>query len=200
MKQDFSRAFLIFGATALLCASPLHAAEKAKQDELPVEVNADSLEVLQNDEKAIFRGNVIAVQGDMRLKSDVMTVHYRKKDEATKEAEAKPAEAAATPSDATPMDATKANTITKLETEGNVVLSTPEESASGTSGLYDVQTKKIYLNGDVVLTREQNILKGEKLVYDLTTGHSTLDGAVSATDGKPARVRGLFIPNNTGSK
>lgn len=195
MKQNFSRAFLIFGATALLCASQPHAAEKAKQDELPVEVNADSLEVLQNDQKAIFRGNVIAVQGDMRLKSDMMIVHYRKKDEAAKEAEAKPVEASATPA-----DATKANTITKLETEGNVVLSTPEESASGKTGLYDVETKKIYLNGDVVLTREQNILKGEKLVYDLTTGHSTLDGAVSATDGKPARVRGLFIPNNTGSK
>ena len=43
----------------------------------PIEINADSLEVLQDEQVAVFRGNVDAVQGGIRLKADELRVHYR---------------------------------------------------------------------------------------------------------------------------
>lgn len=149
----------------------------------PVEVNADELEVLQDQNKAIFTGNVIAVQGDMRMKADKMTVFYRKK------------EAEGAPKTGEPTD----NTISRLEVDGNVLLSTPEETASGVKGIYDVDAKEVRLLGNVVLTREQNVLKGQKLVYDLASGRSTLDGG-SARKTSTGRVRGLFVPQEVKSK
>ena len=43
----------------------------------PIEITADSLEVTQDENIAIFRGNVDALRGEMRLHADELTVHYR---------------------------------------------------------------------------------------------------------------------------
>ena len=42
----------------------------------PVEIASDNLEVLQEQNKAIFSGNVIAKQGATTMKSATMTVYY----------------------------------------------------------------------------------------------------------------------------
>jgi lipopolysaccharide export system protein LptA len=42
---------------------------------LPVEITAQQLEALQQQRQTIFRGDVIVVQGDITLKSDVLTVY-----------------------------------------------------------------------------------------------------------------------------
>src|SRR5581483_3184466 len=116
------RARYILGMVFFLAASSLYAAapapdmaSKYKSDK-PVEINADNLEVQQEKNLAIFSGNVVAVQGDMRLKSDRMTVHYRKSDERGG-------------GDA-PKDA-----ISSIEVDGHVLLATPEETASGEQGI-----------------------------------------------------------------
>lgn len=159
----------------------------------PIEINSDALEVLQADHKAIFTGHVVAVQGDVHLKSEKMTVFY-KQQEADKST-AKPA-----PKTSTIPAETEKNSIEKIIVENNVFLTTAEETASGTNGIYDVENKKIYLNDNVVLTRDKNVLKGDKLVYDFATGKSTMnssDGVVSESNptGKKMRVKALFVPN-----
>ena len=47
---------------------------------LPIEITADSLEVLQRDQVAVFSGNVDAVQGAFVLSADRVRVHYRNAD------------------------------------------------------------------------------------------------------------------------
>lgn len=158
----------------------------------PVEINADNLEVLQQENKAIFTGHVIAVQGDVHLKSEKMTVFYKStepQDKITnKEKEAKAS--AITPEN---------NSIQKIIVEQNVFLSTSEETASGDHGIYDLENHKIFLNDNVVLTRGQNTLKGDRLVYDFSTGKSTMNAGgntLNSTSGKRQRVKGLFIPQS----
>lgn len=175
-------------------AKPDAASPVGKHDShAPIEVTSDTLEVFQVENRAVFSGHVVAIQGDVRLKSDKMTVYYRKQDEQA----AKPAKeksAAPGPSD---------NAIKKIDAEGNVFLSTQEETASGTSGTYDVEHHEIHLNDNVVLTRAQNILKGDHLVYNFDTGKSVLTGGAgdslnataSGGQGK-SRVRALFVPTN----
>lgn len=155
---------------------------------LPVEISADNLEVLQKENKAIFKGNVIAVQGKMRMNADKMVVHYRQK--AAGDAPAKPA---ASPSPAGDMGA-----VSQIEVIGHVLIVTPEESAEGDVGNYDVDKKFLTLTGDnVILTREQNILRGKSIEYDMATGRSVLtnktDGAAAKGDN---RVRGVFVPKS----
>lgn len=147
----------------------------------PIEITADTLEVLQNEQKAVFKGHVIAIQGKIHITSDSMTVHYRTGDQKKEGAQA----------------------ISKIVVKGNVLLATPEESAKGDTGIYNVDENKITLTGHVVLTKGENVVQGEHLEYDLKTGKSQIGGGVGAVanpaePGQPAkgRVRGLFVPKS----
>jgi len=151
----------------------------------PVEITADSLEVIQAENKAIFTGDVQANQGDMNIRSDKMTVHYKP---------AKPSKADVGEKNASsPDDASK---ISKVEVDNNVFISTPKETAKGDHGVYDVDAGIITLEGDVTLTSMKNIVKGHKLVYNLKTGQSKMaSGNGNSSGGKKERVRGVFVPN-----
>jgi len=139
----------------------------------PIEINADSLQVRREERLAIFNGNVDVVQGELRLKADRLSVHYREGGDKS---------AAATIQGA----------ISQLDAEGNVFVSSPRETAQGQRGTYDVVNRQITLAGDVVLTRGQNVLRGARLVMNLATGVSTMESGTEVG----GRVRGLFVPEN----
>jgi lipopolysaccharide export system protein LptA len=167
----------------LPCAAiAANAAPKIGSSSAPIEINADALEVLQEENRAIFTGHVVAIQEKIRLKSEKMTVFYKSPDEKQKKE--------------------GQDAIQKIEVEGNVFMTTPDETASGASGVYDVENKRILLNNNVVLTRGKNTLKGDKLVYDLGTGKSSVSstGAASQEGGKKERVRALFVPDEKKKK
>ncbi len=137
----------------------------------PIEINADSLEVQQDKNLAVFSGNVIAAQGAMRLKAQTLKVYYRRSEGSATQAEA---------------------TISRIDAIGGVFLSSPNETAQGAVGVYDVENRVVTLSGSVVLTRGDNVIRGERLVLDLTTGRSRVDGV--AASGQQERVRALFVP------
>lgn len=191
--QIFRTIFLLF--TMLFSIDSLAAGaggvpEKLKSN-APIEITSDSLQVLQQEHKAIFIGHVIAIQADVRIKSEKMTVFYKGQESSKPDGKSEKKSAAIMP---------EKNSIEKIVVENNVFLTTSQETARGDNGLYDVVGSKIYLNNNVVLTRDKNVLKGDKLVYDLTTGKSELNSGAVATEsnastaGKPQRVKALFIP------
>lgn len=175
----------------------------------PVEVSADTLDVHQNEHQAIFTGNVIAVQGTTKMRAKQMVVFYREQpNKAGTEKSAKapkpaklaktapaPAPAATPPATTPPVDTTEmppVEGIYRIEATGDVVFTTPTETAMGDTGIYDVDANSIDLTGgNVTLTRGQNVLKGTHVIYNMTTGRSTLTGGAK---GQPARVHGLFVP------
>lgn len=149
----------------------------------PIEITADALEVLQKDSVAVFSGNVVAVQGKMKLTSNKMTVHYRNAEQSK--------------------GGGGAQGVSRIEVEGNVFLATPDESAKSRTGVYDVDASQINLRDDVVLTRGENVVKGSFLTYDLVSGKSKITGAgvtvnpqTGKTEGQKGRVRGLFVPES----
>ncbi len=135
----------------------------------PIEINADSLEVEQNDQVATFRGNVDAVQGEIRLRADELKVHYRNGGDS--------GGAAGT-----------AGAIVRIDAVGNVFVSSPTETAQGNAGVYDIDSREITLTGQVVLTRGENVLRGERLVLNMATGRSRIESGGQ-------RVRGIFMPS-----
>ncbi|NBX03617.1 MAG: lipopolysaccharide transport periplasmic protein LptA [Alphaproteobacteria bacterium] len=181
-RSDFLRILQCTFLFGLVTVSAAHAVEAPKKfdNNQPIEITSDSLEVLQEQNRATFVGHVVAIQGDMRLKSDKMIVHYHK----AAEGEAKAASGGQ-------------GSIEKIEVEGNVFLTSPEETAKGDTGLYEVTGRTLTLDNHVVLTRGQNVLKGDHLVYNLDTGKSVItsaNGQTQSTDGKKQRVRALFVP------
>ncbi|MEX2650645.1 MAG: LptA/OstA family protein [Alphaproteobacteria bacterium] len=121
------------------------------------------MEVEQERQVATFKGTVDAKQGDLHLRADVLVVHYRDKDDGS------------------------GKTISLLEAEGNVFVSSPDETAQGSRGTYDVGARTISLDGPVTLTRGENVVQGERLELDLASG-------VSRVHGDGGRVTGVFQP------
>lgn len=147
---------------------------------LPIEITADTLEVQRNEQIATFTGNVDAVQGDMVLSADLLRVYYGDDD------------GAAAPGPA------GANSIRRIEAEGNVFLSSPRETAQGDAGVYDVASNQVTMEGAVVLTRDDNVIRGQRLEVDLVSGLSRVLAAVPSAEGgtAPQRVRALFTPES----
>lgn len=148
---------------------------------LPIEITADSLEVEQEQQVATFAGNVDAVQGDLVLSADRLLVHYEGK------------------SSAVGLATGAGSAIRRIDAEGHVILASPEETAEGAFGTYDVPAKLVTLEGSVVLTRGDNVIRGERLVLDLVSGTSRMIGTtatvgVEDTGAPSARVRALFTP------
>jgi lipopolysaccharide export system protein LptA len=137
----------------------------------PIELSADSLEVLQNNHTAIFTGNVIVTQGAIHMNAAQMTVYYRESGSTGQMGKG----------------------IYKIAAEGKVIFTTPAETATGDNAIYDVDNDTIHLMGNVLLTRDKNVLKGTKLDYNLKTGRSVLVGGASVGGG---RVHGLFMPDS----
>ncbi|PPR80020.1 MAG: Lipopolysaccharide export system protein LptA [Alphaproteobacteria bacterium MarineAlpha2_Bin1] len=149
-----------------------HGASKYDKN-LPIEITANTLEVLQNERIAIFKGSVDAKQGEILLKADILKVHYSssKKDDS--------------------------QSVSKIFAEGNVFFSTNTETAESNKGEYNVDQGLISLTGSVKLTQGKNILRGTKLKIDLKTGKNTMIGETKplSETTKDGRVKGLFVPN-----
>lgn len=208
MKKKWLAALLVLCIASGALAQPKQAQPAHPQDPqkfdttLPVEITSDSLEVLQHENKAIFRGNVIAVQGQVRLKSDVMVVHYKQQggDKQNASSASSPA-AVPTPTPAPKETDNKTpgemGAVTLIEVEGNVLVATPQESAKGEKGDYTAATRLLHLYGpNVVLTRDKNIMRGTALVYNMETGRSILTNGPDIVTGKSNgdRVRSVFVP------
>ena len=157
--------FLVSAFFALVFFSHSIAQETNPDYRLPIEISADALEVQQDKRVAVFTGNVRAIQGNIVLAADKISVEYAD-------------------------DGDETNTIRTIDAEGNVFFSTPTETAEGDFGTYDVMNGIITLNGSVILTQGNNILRGNSLMLNLINGVSRVEAAPD--DG--GRVRGLFVP------
>jgi lipopolysaccharide export system protein LptA len=160
-------------SAALMMPAP---AASLGTEKTPIAIDADSLEVIQDQRKAIFKGNVLAKQADMVIRSQKMTVYY----DAVKKENAN----------------TGMGALSRIEVEGSVHLVTSTESADADRGIYDAVREKVFLYGRVVLKRGENILNGAALEYNMATGSSLLTGGEGGTTPQSSggRVRGIFVP------
>lgn len=151
----------------------------------PIEISADTLEVRDREELAVFAGKVKVTQGEMILRADRLEVQYAGSGAARLGGgEAKPAEPApaAGASDGS-------SDIRQIDAIGNVFVSSKQDTAQGERAVYEPGAGTVVMTGKVVLTRGDNVLEGAKLVIDLKSGRSVMTGG--GTDG---RVKGLIVP------
>jgi lipopolysaccharide export system protein LptA len=176
-------------------AGPVPAFGNSKE---PIQIDADKLEVFSKEQRAVYSGNVIAVQGETTIKSATMIVFYERENsnaaqagEASKADATTEAAAAAAPSGGTQLK--------RVEAKGGVTVISKDQVATGNEGVFDRSANKIILTGNVALTQGENVTKGEKLVYDTVSGVAVVESGPSA-----GRVRGVFVPgddtNPQGSK
>jgi lipopolysaccharide export system protein LptA len=144
----------------------------------PVDISADRNENFQQQRKSIWQGNVVAIQGDQKLLTPLLTVYFSDSAARTQQS------ASAAPN---------MGKIDRMEAEGPVYLVTSTQKAQADHATYIAATDTVIMTGNVVLLQDKNVVKGEKLVIEHATGHSTLYASPKTENG---RVRGVFYPKD----
>ena len=116
----------------------------------PVEVSADNLSVDQDSGTAVFSGNVVIGQGDLRLSAGSVRVVY---------------------SDST-------GDIAQLLATDGVTLVTATEAAEAATADYNLTTGILTLSGSVLLTQGASALSAEQMTIDLNSGRAQMSGRV----------------------
>lgn len=116
----------------------------------PVEVTADQLSVDQDTGTAIFSGNVLIGQGEMRLSAPRVLVVYKQGNSG----------------------------IERLEATGGVTLVSGPDAAESTRADYNIDTGTVVMSGDVLLTQGQSALTSDRMTVDLENGTAQMNGRV----------------------
>lgn len=125
-----------------------------KQDTtLPVEVQADQLAVNNADGTAMFSGNVLVGQGDMRFAAAEVLVKY----------------------------GADGKSIDQLIASGGVTISNLADAAEAQNAVYSIDSGIVVLTGEVLLTQGASAIAGQKLTIDLKAGTGIMEGRVSTT-------------------
>ena len=150
----------------------------------PIKISSASLEVRDKDKVATFSGDVHLIQGDTTLRSKTLVVFY---DDESAPKPAKPPPPIAGAPDAPPIS----QQIRRVEAKGGVFVIQKDQTATGESGVFDMQANTVTLLGNVVISQGQNVVKGDRLTVDLTSGTSRVECGKSQGQ---CRVQALIQP------
>jgi lipopolysaccharide export system protein LptA len=139
---------------------------------------------------AIWSGAVEALQDRDRMHADVLKIYFEGKPSAGKSSSG--GAGAAVPANW--------GKVMRMEAEGHVFFVTPTQTARGDHAIYVQGSNSVTITGDVIVAQGQSVVHGDRLVIDTKTNHATM--VSTGASGGPARVRGIFFPNqsdNTGA-
>ncbi len=143
--------FLICAAAPLVAQGTNVAFGTLRQDTgLPVEVTADNLSVDQDTGIAIFTGNVLIGQGEMRLSAPRVLVVYREENKG----------------------------IERMEATGGVTLVSGPDAAESDRADYTIGDGVIVMTGNVLLDQGPNALSADKMTVQLEDGTAQMAGRV----------------------
>lgn len=150
------RALILTGLLALGGAAPALAQTVTfggmrADTSAPVEVTADSLRVDQATGQAVFTGNVLIGQGDMRLSAATVTVVYGDGGQ---------------------------QRIKTLDASGGVTLVSGGDAAEAGAAVYDIESGNVVLTGDAIVTRGDSVLAGDRIKVNLKDGTAAVSGRV----------------------
>lgn len=158
----------------------------AKNDP-PIYVEADHMTSLEKKSSVLFKGNVDAKQGDVRIRSDEMTVYYTeaKKNKSKNKKD------------------TKTNAkqqVEKLVCVGNVEVTRNDWLGTSKKMYYLSKKRQVILIDNAKAWQGPNMVSGAKIIYYLDENRSEVIGGTKSTIGsqgtgkKPSRVKMTIIP------
>ena len=194
-----SREWLVCAMVLLLCSAGPSQAEDAKPTGSPTQSNAlfqslslgsgkgplridsDFLELDYKTSNVTYRGHVEAMQGDITLNSDRLSITYNP---AAVQRSDKPAEASA--KKATP--GADADRIKEIIAEGNVRIRQGTRTAEGRRAVFDQAKHTVVLSDGAVLHDGPNQVAGERVIVYLLEERSVVEG------GSNSRVKAVLYP------
>jgi lipopolysaccharide export system protein LptA len=135
---------------------------------VPIQIEADELEVRDAEKLAIYSGGVRVQQGETILETRALTIFY---------------------SGDAPAAGVPGSQVSRLEAGPRVMVRSGERTASGDRAVLDMETEVITMSGNVVLTEGPNVVRGERLIVNLATKQGRIEGG---------RVQTLISPSGGG--
>lgn len=167
---------MTLGITGMAALTAGHAAQTGFSNhnaDDPIQFSADRLEVKREGRVATFIGNVEAIQGDMTLLAQEVRVYYNSDGDD---------------------DAGLGGSVSRIDTRGNVRLSSRGDTARGDWAVYDVERRLVTVGGNVTFNQGDATVSGNRLELDLASGQSRFRGRPGTGGGEDTRVRGEFVP------
>ena len=151
MKNLFLSVFLLCFASVAQAQGTGVAFGTIRQDtNQPVEVTADNLSVDQETGVAVFTGNVVIGQGELRLSAGKVLVVYRGDSDG----------------------------IARLEATGGVTLVSGPDAAEAQRADYNIDTGTIEMSGNVLLAQGRSALSADRMSVRLSDGTARMSGRV----------------------
>lgn len=167
-------------AAALLSGGSAWAQSLGPNSDGPMDITADELEVQNKECVSVWKGNAEALQGQARLRADVLKAVF-----ATKPGSGG---GGATGTG-------NCGDLIRIEAQGSVFyVTSKEQRVRGDAGAYDAAGETVTMTGDVVAVQGQNVLRGSRMVFNTKTGEGRMMGSSTGTNAK-SRPRGVFYPS-----
>ncbi len=165
----------------LVSGAPAYAQQLGPSSDGPVDITADELEVQNKACISVWRGKAEALQGQTRLRADLLRAVFQTK--------------AAAPGATGSVGASACGDLIRMEAEGSVFyVTSKEQRVRGDTGAYDAQAETVTLTGDVVAVQGQNVLRGSRMVFNTKTGEGRMMGNQTGRNAA-GRPRGVFYPS-----
>jgi lipopolysaccharide export system protein LptA len=166
---------LPLATAALLAAAPLAAKGRSggilpgASAKDPVDIDAGKLDYFDKEQKLVYSGGVVVVNGPSTLKASRLILLLDKQQQGQESNGG-------------------SDRVRHIDAEGPVTLVSKDQIGTGDHGSYDRSENKVYLTGNVTLTQGDSVVKGDKLIYDTASGQATV------VEKPGQRVRSIFTP------
>jgi lipopolysaccharide export system protein LptA len=182
MARDFDKmARLLAAPIALALVMSAHdvaRAQIAPDSSGPIDITSDAGDFSNSTCESTWRGSAEALQGQSRLRADVIRAFLKPKTGGEKGPQA----------GAGSVDTQiSCGQTDRIEADGNVFYVTPDQIARGDHAVYNV----IVLQG-------KNVVRGDRLTIHVKSRDAVMDSDAKGR-GTPGRVRGVFYPSQNGA-
>lgn len=163
---------LAAGLAAFACAAGARAQVDTRSG-APIDITADQAEVVNSKCLAIWRGAAEALQGQTRLRANVISVY------AVKKGVGKDGKV-------------DCGGTERIVADGDVYYVTPQQRARGDHAVYNQHADEIVMTGNVIVVQGKDVARGERLVIKVSTKETRMESGPAGTG--HGRVRGVFYP------
>lgn len=126
------------------------------QNDAPIHIASDRMEVDQNDKVVTFEGHVVVQQKDLTITGKLMRVYTSKGDTST--------------------ESSKTDRIDRIEVEGDVKISQQDKIATADKAVYYHDKQKIVLMGNPQFSQGQDTIKGRLITLYLPEQRTVVEG------------------------
>lgn len=145
-------AALLLPATAAAQTTEVQLGGIRTDPDAPVEITADRLEADQNAGLAIFTGDVVMIQGPMRLTAPRVEVFYA---------------------------TDGSGDMDRAHATGGVTMTSGEDAAEGQEAVYTIADGVVVMTGDVLLLQQGQTIAGQRFTANLDDGTGVMEGRVA---------------------